>query len=83
MSKPLDDSEFFQMEEIIYKEPFNQEKEIAQKLLHEVRRLKHELDDPNYIYSGRIHRAAILCRNAEIDALRAEIQKIKSEQEAK
>lgn len=48
------------------------------KLVNEVRSLQHELADPNYQYSsGRIHRQAILCRDAEIDRLRKELEKLK------
>lgn len=48
------------------------------KLVSEVRRLKHELADPNYLYVGRIHRQSILCRDAQIDVLRKEIAELKS-----
>ena len=41
-------------------------------LCAEVRRLQHEINDPNYQYVGRIHRHAIICRNGEIDRLRKE-----------
>ena len=42
-----------------------------QRLVREVMRLQHELADPRFQYAGgRIHRAAIVCRNAEIDSLR-------------
>lgn len=35
--------------------------------------------DPNYLYAGKdIHRAAILCRNEEIDQLRAEVRQLKA-----
>ena len=47
------------------------EHRIIQRLLREVLRLRHELDDPAYMYAGgRIRRDAILCRNAAIEALR-------------
>lgn len=43
------------------------------QLVSEVRRLKHELVDPNYLYAnGRIHRQAVVSRNAEIEKLKAE-----------
>lgn len=48
-----------------------------QRLLNEVRSLRHELDDPSYQYSGRIHRNAILCRNAMIDSLTAQLREAK------
>lgn len=54
------------LEEILFGLPDSLAKQIATKLLSECRRLQHEIDDPNYRYSGRIHRNAILCRNAEI-----------------
>lgn len=48
---------------------------MAQSLVVEVRRLRHELADPNYIYAhGRIARAAIVCRNNEIDSLREQLK---------
>lgn len=47
-------------------------------LVSEVRRLQTALDDPNYLYSGRIHRQAILCRNAEIDKLREKVAKLQA-----
>lgn len=46
-------------------------------LLSEVRRLQHELNDPNYQYFGRIHRQAILVRNAQIEKLELELKKAK------
>lgn len=50
------------------------------KCVSEVRRLQHELNDPNYSYSGRIHRQAILCRNAEIDRLQKRIKELEEGQ---
>lgn len=47
------------------------------ELVSEVRRLKHELADPNYLYAGRIHRQAILSRNATIDQLLREVKRLK------
>lgn len=82
-SAPLDESDFVGMEEWIYKQPYNLEKEIAMRLLSECRTLKHQLNDPNYSYSGRIHRAALLCRDATIDDLRKENKCLIAEQEAK
>jgi len=47
----------------------------CRKLISEVRNLQHQLDDPNYQYAGsRIHRQAIVVRNAEIDKLRKAAQ---------
>jgi hypothetical protein len=40
--------------------------------------LDHQLNDPNYMYSGRIHRQAIITRDMEIEALRAKIKKLES-----
>jgi hypothetical protein len=48
------------------------------RCVSEVRRLRHELNDPNYSYSGRIHRQAILCRNVEIDALRERVKQLEA-----
>lgn len=63
--------------------------QMASRLLVEVRRLKLEankllleIDDPAYQYaSGRIHRHAIVCRNAEIDSLRKEISALQEPKE--
>jgi cell division protein FtsB len=51
---------------------------MAQQLLAEVYRLRKELNDPFYMYAyARISRTAILCRNAELEKLKAEIKKLK------
>jgi hypothetical protein len=43
------------------------------KLIFEVRRLRHELNDPNYTYGqGRIPRQALVSRDARIDELMEE-----------
>lgn len=47
-------------------------------LVSEVRRLKHELDDPNYLYAGRIHRQAIVSRDARIEKLRTEVKRLQA-----
>ncbi len=48
-------------------------------LVDEVRRLQYELNDPRFMYaSGRVPRQAITCRNAEIRALRDEIEQLKA-----
>lgn len=49
------------------------------QLVSRVRALEHELADPNYQYSGRIHRQAIVSRNALIEKLRQEIAILKKE----
>lgn len=48
------------------------------RCVSEIRRLRHELDDPNYQYVGRIHRQAILVRDARIDKLLKEIAELKA-----
>lgn len=59
------------------------ENAVIRKLVSEVRRLKHEADDPNYLYCGsRIHRQAILVRNSEIDALRAQVAELRARADA-
>lgn len=50
------------------------------KAISEIRHLRHQLNDPNYMYSGRIHRQAILTRNARIEQLEKEIEKLKKTQ---
>lgn len=42
-----------------------------------IRKLQHELNDPNYRYVGRIHRQAILSRNAQIERLLEENAKLR------
>jgi hypothetical protein len=49
------------------------------RLVTECRKLQHELNDPNYQYSGRIHRQAIICRDAEIDRLRTRLKEVEKE----
>ncbi len=56
---------------------------IMRQLISEVRRLRHELADPNYLYSGRIHRQGIISRNMEIDRLNKEIRELKTANETK
>lgn len=51
--------------------------QMLSRAVSKIRSLQHELTDPNYLYVGRIHRQAILSRNAEIDALREELTKLK------
>lgn len=51
---------------------------IALKLLSEVRRLQHELNDPRYNYVGRIPRTAILYRDDKIDRLNKELTKLRA-----
>lgn len=48
------------------------------KCVSEIRRLRHELNDPNYMYSGRIHRQAVICRDVEIDRLRKRIEDLEN-----
>jgi hypothetical protein len=51
---------------------------MVMKLVSEVRRLTHERDDPNFKYSGdRIHRAAVVSRNAQIDRLHDEVKALR------
>jgi hypothetical protein len=53
---------------------------IIRSLVSEVRRLQHQLDDPNYLYAGsRIHRQALIVRDAEADRLREIVAKLKAE----
>lgn len=52
--------------------------------ISEIRRLRHELNNPNYQYaSSRIHRQALLYREAEIDKLKKEISEMKTQQQEK
>lgn len=51
------------------------------RLISALRSAFHSLEDPNYLYAGtRIHRQAILCREATIDKHReriAELERLK------
>ena len=51
---------------------------VCQRLIIEIRNLQHELADPNYQYVGRIHRNAILTRDAQIDTLKARIKELEA-----
>lgn len=57
---------------------------VTMRLVREVRRLQHELNDPNYLYaSGRISRSAIICREAEADKLRERIKALETDLKSK
>lgn len=62
-------------EQLSFKED-NALNRVCQRLIIEIRDLQHELADPNYQYVGRIHRNAILVREAEIDSLKAKIKEL-------
>lgn len=66
------------MEEIATSYPPTWEKLELCKAIAYIAELERALSDPNYMYSGRIHRQAILCRNAEIDVLRKEVAELKT-----
>lgn len=52
--------------------------------VREIRRLKHELSDPNYMYaSGRIGRQALLVREAELDRYRRRVAELEQAMEKK
>lgn len=69
---PLTDADLIVMERLAFASE-TAECHAIQRLLAEVRRLRHELADPNYMYAGtRIHRHALLDRNARLDRKRAE-----------
>lgn len=54
-------------------------KEFLLKLLWEYRSLLHEMNDPNYQYAGdRIHRGAILDREARINSLNQQLLVLQS-----
>lgn len=56
---------------------------VARKALHDLREMRHETLNPNYMYAGgRIHRAAILCREATIEKLRKQIKMLGQTPEA-
>lgn len=80
----LDSPDFGSMEDVIWAPGADTENlisRIAQKLLSEVRHIRKEYEryqnDPNYNYSGRIHRDAILSRNNQIAKLQKELQAFK------
>lgn len=64
----------WEAERFLFEQPDSLIKNVALRLHIEVMRLSHELNDPQYQYSGRIHRHALLCRNADIDTLRKEVK---------
>lgn len=71
---PKDDSDLHDIETLVHAEDTIIAR-LAQALVVEVRRLKHELNDPNYMFAGgRIPRAALICRTTEIDKLRKELK---------
>lgn len=73
------DAELFEWEEIACSVPDSREKQIIGKLVSAVRSLQHELRDPNYQYVGRIHRQAIISRNARIEDLEKQIRELKGD----
>lgn len=73
LSNELASIELADWERAAHALPVTQEKRMLQLAIIEIRNLQTELMDPNYLYSGtRIHRNALLCRDAEIDSLRKE-----------
>lgn len=71
--EPLNESDLSDLEEMAF-EGDDLVHRAAQRLLIELRRAWHDLADPQYMYAGgRVHRHAILCRNAEVDELRQRI----------
>lgn len=59
------------IEHTLAKQPESLAKQMADLLLWDVWKLRHELEDPRYMYAGnRCTRAAIIGREAELDALR-------------
>jgi len=81
-SKELYESDLQDIEVQAFEVPDSITSHHVQRLVIEVRKLRMQLIDPNFMYSGRIPRQAILCRNAEIDRLRAEIHELKKPKEA-
>jgi hypothetical protein len=54
---------------------------IASQLISEVRRLRHELADPRYIYAGgRVPRQSVIHRNEIIEKLEQEIKALRAKQ---
>ncbi len=51
----------------------------TQRLCLLVRHLQHELKDPNYLYSGRICRQALITRDAQIDVLLKQMEQLKKD----
>jgi len=46
------------------------------QLISEIRSLRHELKDPNYLYCGsRIHRQAVISRNNQMNSMSEEYKK--------
>lgn len=76
------DLDLNRVEEEAHKKPNDLMSVYVQKLVIRVRELDHELQHPNYTYaSGRIGRAALICRNQQIDTLREQIRQMAKELE--
>jgi len=75
----ISDADLHEIERHVATAPDSPLARVAERLLVELRAAYHALDDPQYLYSnGRVPRTALVARDAVIEALRAEIEKLKS-----
>ncbi len=74
----MTEEELDRFEQLGCKRPMTPETQAIGNLVSEVRKLLHELKDPNYLYaSTRIHRQAVISRDATIQRLEKEIMELK------
>lgn len=77
-SGPLTDADLEAAEQVALAGD-SRDQQLASRLLVELRRVRHELADPAFMYAGsRIHRHALICRDAENSQLRAELNSLKT-----
>lgn len=55
------------------------EHQIMRRLIIYIRSLQHELNDPAYLYSGRVPRMAIVSRDCTIEKLQKEVDELKKQ----
>lgn len=78
-SDPLTNFDLDEIEQIVLKEN-DLLSQVACRLLSEVRRLTHALNDPQYMYAGdRVNRMAVITRNLDIVKLNDELTALKKQ----
>lgn len=79
-SEPLSEADLQRIEEDVFKDGDTLDKRVICRLLNEIRRLRHELNDPAYQYAGgRIHRHAVMCRDGQIDTYMNELSEARKQ----
>lgn len=75
----VNESDLIQFEEIAYRNGDSLDGSVISKLIWEVRRLQHELNDPRFMYANaRATRAAIVCRNEGIRRIERQLAEAKA-----